>query len=80
MDRRETNVTYANMVQPVQDFPKATENKTIPKSVTTEASTKSELLMIELINMMKEQNKNMMEMMLSMKQTQMNSLAQPSQS
>ena len=60
--------SYATAVAPYQDFPIISQNSNTPTKTTSDSPTIAETMMIETMNMLKEQNKTMMEMMLNMMQ------------
>ena len=60
--------SYAKAVAPQQDFPTVSQNSNKPKKTEADAPTQAEKMVIETMNMIKEQNKTMMEIMLTMMQ------------
>ena len=60
--------SYAQIVMANQDFPQDTHKKAIPTNVTLGTSTKTENMIIEVMTMMKEQNKIMSDLLLRMNQ------------
>ena len=60
--------SYAKVTSSEQDFPKVTQFKTTPTETEPNSQTRTEQIMIETMNMMKEQNKTMMELILGLMQ------------
>ena len=73
-DPPETNVINVAQTEKKLDFCSVIQKKAIPIVVSQEAPTKTELLMMEMIQMMREQHKATLHMMLSwtQKNTHMN--------
>ena len=80
-DQIETSVTNVITPDKQQDFCTVTKKKPIPTSVIPEPPMRTEIILMEMMKIMKEQHKATMDMLLSWttKINQMNQVAPPSQ-
>ena len=60
--------SYAQAVILNQDFPQDTQHKSIPKNVTLESPAKTDKMIMEVMTMIKEQNKIVIDLIMNMNQ------------